>query len=541
MTFEDDHSALNELVGGFSNYHVLLFVMIAFRAVPSGWNELLVHLVTPKLQHWCAPYSGFNQTSWKSYAIPADPFGGLEQCTQYHLDSFYRYGHFHYPDRYAPRTECRNGRSFEYFVLGNTATASFDLACESAWLRELLVTADALGAIAGFLIFGRLSDRHGRRKVLLSCAVCTVLFALLDAFSPVYTVFLIGRLFLGAFDAGIFVSSLVLFIELIPPHLRSYVNVGVGLAFTLPMPILGLLAWLIQDFRYLHLCLALAYTAFVFVVPLVKESPRWLISQGYSTEAQESLEAIIKFNGRRPPNPSRLIEILEEKRPVPDVSVQSTQTLLLSGILSASALALSTDFLSIHRASDPDSTLRHDDPYARYHGYSEFYAGYPKSGYRINSALLWFFICNCFAEVIGSILGIAANHFFNRRITQWIAVAAAACCFILCCALLFGKGRYWFLILALFPRLALHVARYTGILVVTETAPTAKRCSVVGIALACATLVRALSFGLLALGASESGVLPICAMSIAALAGLVWFSRETKNLPLPDSWEETAE
>lgn len=79
-------------------------------------------------------------------------------------------------------------------------------------LREFLIIADAFGAIAGFLIFGRLSDRHGRKKVLMSCSVCSVLFALLDAFSPVYTVFFVGRLFLGAFDAGIFVSSLVLFV-----------------------------------------------------------------------------------------------------------------------------------------------------------------------------------------------------------------------------------------------------------------------------------------------------------------------------------------
>lgn len=59
-------------------------------------------------------------------------------------------------------------------------------------------------------------------------------------------------------------------------------------------------------FSYLHLCLALAYAVFAFIVPLLKESPRWLLSRGYSAEAQESLEAIIRFNGRRPPNPSRV-------------------------------------------------------------------------------------------------------------------------------------------------------------------------------------------------------------------------------------------
>ena len=62
---------------------------------------------------------------------------------------------------------------------------------------ELVASLLLVGAMAGALIAGRLTDRIGRRPTILITAVVFVLGVLLAAFTPTYPVLLIARLVIG--------------------------------------------------------------------------------------------------------------------------------------------------------------------------------------------------------------------------------------------------------------------------------------------------------------------------------------------------------
>lgn len=158
-----------------------------------------------------------------------------------------------------------------------------------------------IGCIPGALVAGFLSDRFGRKRVLLLAAALYAVSALLSAIPRTFDQFLVAR-FIGGLGIG--VSSMVcpIYIAEVAPgpwrgRLGSLFQLGIvtGIFVTLfvnaRIQALGNEAWnTTSGWRWMlgaELVPALMLAAMQFVVP---ESPRWLAAAGRENEAGAILE-----------------------------------------------------------------------------------------------------------------------------------------------------------------------------------------------------------------------------------------------------------
>jgi len=73
----------------------------------------------------------------------------------------------------------------------------WDLVCDRAYLKDLTQTILIVGVMFGALIFTSLSDKFGRKPVLLFSQWAMVIVGVANAFAPNYYVFTVFRFFTG--------------------------------------------------------------------------------------------------------------------------------------------------------------------------------------------------------------------------------------------------------------------------------------------------------------------------------------------------------
>jgi MFS transporter, SP family, arabinose:H+ symporter len=165
-----------------------------------------------------------------------------------------------------------------------------------------------LTATLGMMISGPLSDRLGRKKVLLLSAVVYALSAILSALATSFTFLVVARM-IGGFGVG---ASLILapmyIAEIAPARLRGRmvsfnqlnIVIGISAAFFSNLMVLKLgksdAAWA-QSLQFgehtwrwmlgLETLPALLYFFSLFAVP---ESPRWLLMRGREAEARATMK-----------------------------------------------------------------------------------------------------------------------------------------------------------------------------------------------------------------------------------------------------------
>ncbi len=161
---------------------------------------------------------------------------------------------------------------------------------------ELITTAGLIGAIIGAFIGGKITDRIGRRKVLLWSGAIFAVGALWSGFAQSVASLCLSRLFLGvAIGTSSFAVPLYI-AEISPTRIRGTLVSMFQLMITL-----GILVAYFSDFAfadeanpaswrpmfYVGVVPALILLVGLFFMP---ESPRWLFSRGRDEEAMKVLE-----------------------------------------------------------------------------------------------------------------------------------------------------------------------------------------------------------------------------------------------------------
>lgn len=184
----------------------------------------------------------------------------------------------------------------------------------SAVQEGWFVASALIGCIAGVCFSGELSDRFGRRKLLLVAAVLFLLSALGCAWMPGLPLLVVAR-FTGGIGVGIASNVVPLYIsEIAPAKVRGRlvtcyqlaITVGILLAYLSNAGLLsfslaradttgtGWLHFLFVQEAWRGMFLAGALPALLFLAGLtgVPESPRWLIQKGHAAAGERILERI---------------------------------------------------------------------------------------------------------------------------------------------------------------------------------------------------------------------------------------------------------
>ncbi|MBN1260786.1 MAG: MFS transporter [Anaerolineae bacterium] len=100
------------------------------------------------------------------------------------------------------------------------------------WLVGLLLSTNALFGLFSGPIWGRLSDRYGRKPILLICQLGTLLGFLMLAFSRSMTMLFISRIIDGIFGGNYPIAKAIVG-DVAPPHKRSEQMSNIGVAHVL--------------------------------------------------------------------------------------------------------------------------------------------------------------------------------------------------------------------------------------------------------------------------------------------------------------------
>ena len=163
-----------------------------------------------------------------------------------------------------------------------------------------------IGCILGALFGGILSDRLGRRRVLLFTAFLFLISAVCTALPRTIWQFNIAR-FIGGIGIGISLPIAGVYLaEIAPARVRGRVVSLNQLAITFGILISYIAGWFVSNlgdevwqvassWRWTFGSEAVPAAAFVVILLLIPESPRWLIQKG---RVDEAVQVMTRVDGR---------------------------------------------------------------------------------------------------------------------------------------------------------------------------------------------------------------------------------------------------
>ncbi|XP_070684241.1 solute carrier family 22 member 7-like [Pempheris klunzingeri] len=191
---------------------------------------------------------------------------------------------------------CQNGWVYDNSTFKSTLTSQWDLVCDRRGKNKATATIFFVGVMFGAMTFGSLSDRYGRRIMLLVSYVSGMLFAVASAFSTSYVMFAVLRFFTGFCITGIVIVSTVLSVEWVDIEHRKLVGVIDSLSWTFGNTAFAAIAYFVTDWRWLIVSVTSPLTLAIITWRWMPESARWLIANGKLEEAQVYLKKCAKMN-----------------------------------------------------------------------------------------------------------------------------------------------------------------------------------------------------------------------------------------------------
>src|SRR5215216_644746 len=185
----------------------------------------------------------------------------------------------------------------------------------SPFMQGAVVAALLLGAMVGAAVAGPLSDRIGRRRLIIAAAVTFTLGALGAAAAPNAGTLVAARVILGlAVGSAALVVPLYLS-EIAPTHIR-----GAIASLNQMMIVVGILAAFIVnailassgDWRLMLGLAAVPSLILLLGMASMPETPRFLVRTGEEQEAREVLEEVTQDDAREDEHPDRKIEEIRE-------------------------------------------------------------------------------------------------------------------------------------------------------------------------------------------------------------------------------------
>lgn len=163
----------------------------------------------------------------------------------------------------------------------------------SHMMKGLLVAAAPVGCVFGATIFGRMTDKLGRRAILLLDLLFYVIFTALSAFAWNPAVLLLFRFLLGIGIGADYPVSSTYITENMPKKIRGRMMVG-GFGFQAigmiaAAAIGSIILWLHPEVVAWRWMLGIAVIPAIVILLFrltLPESPRWLLHQGQTEKAE---------------------------------------------------------------------------------------------------------------------------------------------------------------------------------------------------------------------------------------------------------------
>ncbi|XP_072019915.1 organic cation transporter protein-like [Amphiura filiformis] len=306
MLFDD----ILKQLGEFGPYQRRVYLLATLYYIPWAFHAIASVFLAAGTDHWCSiptPVSdAFNCTGFgldleeceraqKNLIIPRRHVEGAlvyEQCERYNISGFT--GDATAKLKTNVTQECDTWE-YDMTQYKTTVVQDFDLVCENKNLPKYADSAYFAGFLIGNFLFGNIADWIGRYLTFFIAVGCMTVSGTVAAFSPTFTAYAIMKFFIGLTNmAGL--CAFTLGSEIVGPSKRAMAgNVG-GLLFSVGYMLLAIIAYFIRDWRQLQLAISVPLVLFFLLIPILCESPRWLISRGQFSKAEQIIRKAAKVN-----------------------------------------------------------------------------------------------------------------------------------------------------------------------------------------------------------------------------------------------------
>ena len=165
----------------------------------------------------------------------------------------------------------------------------------SATMEEIVVSSVLAGAVLGAILGGVLTERYGRRKLIILSGIIFTASAISSALAPTVSWLIAGRIVSGiAIGMASFISPMYI-AELAPAKVRGALVAVNMLAITTGIVIAYLTDYALsgsQGWRTMFGLAAIPSVALVIGMWPLPDSPRWLITQSKISEATRALQRL---------------------------------------------------------------------------------------------------------------------------------------------------------------------------------------------------------------------------------------------------------
>lgn len=171
------------------------------------------------------------------------------------------------------------------------------LVCQRSALIPTIASSYMAGVVITIVIMGSLSDKFGRRTIIITLSSVHILSSFITAFSNHFLMFVGIRFFVGGSIHAVWAAFFVLMAEIVPENYRTMCGGVLNFGWNIGSLIMTLMAYFIRDWQHLQLSFAVTSIFLISYFFLVPESPRWLMSRGKTQEALQALHLIALRNG----------------------------------------------------------------------------------------------------------------------------------------------------------------------------------------------------------------------------------------------------
>ncbi|XP_067899122.1 organic cation/carnitine transporter 2-like [Heterodontus francisci] len=306
-----DYDEITAFLGEWGPYQKIIFFLLSLIVFPNGFCGLSIVFVGDIPEHRCLVPGNLNLSeAWRNRTIPLVREGDKLQyskCRRYRVDVIMNLSEtFPDPNSFnmseVEQEPCLDGWEYSKDQYISTIVSEWDLVCNNDWKGQFSKSVFFMGVLVGSFITGQLSDRSGRKLVLLGTMVVRTVFSILQMFSPNWEIFCFLNFLMGLGQISNHVTSFVLGSEILGKSIRlSFSTMGIGVFYAFGYMFLPLVAYFIRSWRMLNLALSLTSLLCIPLWWFIPESPRWLLLKGRVQEAEAILRHIAKRNGVTPP------------------------------------------------------------------------------------------------------------------------------------------------------------------------------------------------------------------------------------------------
>ncbi|XP_022614327.1 solute carrier family 22 member 7-like isoform X2 [Seriola dumerili] len=300
MRFENVLADIN----GFGRFQIMIIVISFIGRFTLPCHFMLNNFIAAVPSHHCDisslddgdHFRNLSQAERLVVSIPVQDDGTLSSCQMFAEP---QYDLLLNPSNITdlPTVLCQNGWVYDNTTFKSTLTSQWDLVCDKRGKNKATATIFFIGVMFGAVTFGSLSDKFGRRIMLLVSYVSGMLFAVASAFSSSYVMFAVLRFFTGFCITGIVIVSAVLSVEWVDVEHRKLVGVIDSLSWTFGNTGFAAIAYFVTDWRWLIVSVTSPLILAIVTWRWMPESARWLIANGKLEQAQTYLKKCATMNG----------------------------------------------------------------------------------------------------------------------------------------------------------------------------------------------------------------------------------------------------